>query len=246
MSDAGERNQEPTPLRLQQARAEGNIPKSGELAAALSMLGAIAAAYLTFAQVARWLQTSTTGLWAAQSNNQFSESIIASVQTWLFGLAGVLLPFMATLMFVSMAANWIQTGPIWLPNKAKIDLGNLGPGKLRQQLSLSSLLSILSTGIPKIALGLAVMAWGTWYQRETLFSLANAPADMLVNGLFGVVLTVCLQVAAVLTVLGVIDYGIQWLGHRRRMRMSHEEIREEHRRQGGADSVNRLRRRQGL
>jgi len=48
MSDAGERNHEATPLRLQQARTNGNIPKSAELAASLSMLGAIGAGYLTF------------------------------------------------------------------------------------------------------------------------------------------------------------------------------------------------------
>ena len=47
------------PMRLQQARAAGDIPKSAELAASLSMLGAIGAAYLTFSNVSQWLQRST-------------------------------------------------------------------------------------------------------------------------------------------------------------------------------------------
>lgn len=246
MSDAGERNQEPTPIRLQQARASGDITKSNELAAALSMIGAIGAGYMTFQQIARWLQASTVGLWENAKPNLDAAQTLESTQTLLFSLAGVLLPFTAMLVFLSVAANWLQTGPVWLPDRIAPKIENLGPGKWRRQLSISNLLSVTGMGVPKIAIALVVMTLGTWCQRGELFSLANAPADLLVGRLFEIVLTVCLQVAAALAILGVIDYGIQWSGHRRRMRMSYQEIREEQRTQGKTDSVNRLRGRQGI
>lgn len=246
MSDAGERNQEATPIRLQQARASGDIPKSNELAAALSMLGAIGAGYMTFQQIANWLQSSTIDLWQNANSNLTATQSIQSVQAMLFALVGVLLPFTATLMFLSIAATWLQTGPVWLPDRISPKIENLGPGKWRRQLSVSNLLSVTGMGVPKIAIGLAVMALGTWFQRYELFSLANAPANLLIGRLFEVVLTVCFQVAAALAVLGVADYGIQWLGHRRRVRMSHQEIREEQRSQGGSNSVDRLRGRSGI
>ena len=47
MNDSDERNHAPTPMRLQQARAAGDIPKSAELAASLSMLGAVSYTHLT-------------------------------------------------------------------------------------------------------------------------------------------------------------------------------------------------------
>ena len=242
MSDAGERNQAPTPMRLQQARAAGDIPKSAELAASLSMLGAIGAAYLTFSNISEWLQRSTIDSWSHRRAAEFSaDAVVNQMQTLLFDLAGVLLPFMAATVLITVAANWIQTGPIWIPSKAMPDAANLGPSKWIQKFGLLNLFGIGGLGLPKIAIGITVMLAGTWYQRGALFSLANMPAEDLVPRLFSIVALVSLQVAGTLAVLGVFDFGLQWMANRRRLQMSTQEIREELRSQGG-DAVDRVRR----
>jgi len=215
MSDVGERTHEATPLRLQQARANGNIPKSAELAASLSMLGAIGAGYLTFANISAWLQRSTTSSWSTNRLAGYSpEAVVNQLQELLFDLAGVLLPFMATILLGTIAAHWIQTGPVWMPSKAMPAMTNLGWAK--------------------IIISLAVMVFAGWTQRDALFSLANLPPEVLVSQLFSIVAFVCLQVAGTLVLLGVFDFGLQWTSHRRRMRMSNQEIREEIRSQGGS------------
>ena len=127
MSDVGERNNEATPLRLQQARANGDIPKSAELAASLSMLGAIGAGYLTFANISTWLQRSTASSWSMNRVAEYSpETVVNQLQELLLNLAGVLLPFMAVIVLVTIAAHWIQTGPLWMPAKAVPATTNLG------------------------------------------------------------------------------------------------------------------------
>ena len=242
MSDTGERNQAPTPLRLQQARASGDIAKSAELAASLSMLGAIGAAYLTFSNISEWLQRSTTDSWSHRQLSEFSaDAVVHQMQGLLFDLAGVLLPFMASIVLITIAANWIQTGPVWLPSKAIPDATNLGLGKWKQKFGLLHLFGIGGLGLPKIAIGIAVMLVGTWYQRDELFSLANLPVEALVSRLFSIVALVSLQVAGTLAVLGVFDFGLQWMANRRRLQMSSQEIREELQSQGG-DAVDRVRR----
>ena len=246
MSDAGERNQAPTPIRLQQAREAGDIPKSAELAASLSMLGSIGAAYLTFSNISQWLQRSTTDSWSLNQAVDYSsaysqDAVVDQMQTLLFDIAGVLLPFMASIVLITIAANWIQTGPIWLPSKAVPDVANLGLAKWKQKFGLLNLFGIGGVGLPKIGIGLAVMLAGTWYQRGALFSLANMPAEDLVPRLFGIVALVSLQVAGTLAILGVFDFGLQWMANRRRLQMSTQEIREELRSQGG-EAVDRVRR----
>ena len=154
MSDAGERNQAPTAMRLQQARAAGDIPRSAELAASLSMLGAIGAAYLTFSNISKWLQRSTTDSWSLNravdySSAYSSDAVVEQMQTLLFDLAGVLLPFMASIVLITIAANWIQTGPIWLPAKAVPDVSNLGLGKWKQKFGLLNLFGIGGVGSAK-------------------------------------------------------------------------------------------------
>ena len=67
------------------------------------------------------------------------------------------------------------------------------------------------------------------------------PAEDLVPRMFSIVALVSLQVAGTLAVLGVFDFGLQWMANRRRLQMSTQEIREELRSQGG-DAVDRVRR----
>ena len=241
MSDSGDRNHAPTAIRLQQARAAGDIPKSAELAASLSMLGAIGAAYLTFSNISTWLLKSTTQSWSVNRIAEYSpESMVSHLQGLLFDLAWVLLPFMTAIVLVTIAAHWFQTGPVWLPSKAVPDSANLGWGKWKQKFGMLHLLGIGGLGLPKIMIGLAVMMFGIWFQRDALFSLGNMPPQILVAQLFSTVALVCLQVAGTLVILGLFDFGLKWTANQRRMRMTEREIREELRSQGGS-SVNRLR-----
>ena len=162
------------------------------------------------------------------------------LQELLFNLAGVLLPFMAAIVLVTIAAHWIQTGPVWMPSKAIPATTNIGWGKWKQKFGLLNLLGIGGLALPKIIIGLAVMVFGVWAQRDALFSLANLSPEVLIWQLSGIVAFVCLQVAGTLVLLGVLDFGLQWASHRRRMRMSNQEIREEIRSQGGG-AVDRVR-----
>lgn len=247
MSDVGERNQNATPLRLQQAKAQGDTAKSYELAAAISMLGVIGVGYLTLSQFAGWLQAWTVTTWSVPNTKsmQSADAYVEQMQSALAGVVYALLPFLLAIFLIAIASHWGQTGPKWLPAKASFDVTNLGPQKWWQRLGWENVASTLGLGIPKVMFGIALLVVCLWCQRASLLELANFPADVLVEKMFGIVALVCLQVAAAMVVLGVADYGFQWFGFRRRNRMTNQEIREEQKMQGG-DSVNRLRQRQGI
>ena len=52
-----------TPGRRQQARQDGDVVKSHELAAAVQMLGAIAITYYLLGNVSHWIRNWTTETW---------------------------------------------------------------------------------------------------------------------------------------------------------------------------------------
>ena len=65
MSDsADDQIHDPSAARLQQARSDGDIAKSFELAAALQMIGALLASYLLLSNVGDWIQNWTTQTWS--------------------------------------------------------------------------------------------------------------------------------------------------------------------------------------
>lgn len=245
MSDSGERIHEATPQRLQAAHAEGDIAKSFELAASLSILGAIAAAYLTFAQIGNWLSVWTMESWQRAGHNidASSLSMVKGTQSLIYATVGVLLPFLLMVFFVAMASHWTQTGPIWLPGLLSPKASRLGPSRWLGQIKLSRIMSSTVLGLPKIVVGFAVMLTGLWGNRVALMSLANDPADVLVQDMFALVVRISLMVVVALLLLGGIDFAINWFAHRRRHMMTEQEMRDENRMQEG-DSVSRSRQRQ--
>ena len=244
MNDGAERNHEASPLRLQAARAEGKFAKSSELAASLSMLGALICGYFSIAQIGQWLQAWAAGKWSTAGSELAitPEQMTQQLQSLAFSLASALLPFMLMLLLVAMASNWVQTGPVWQPGTVMPDLGRVGPKRWLGQLSLGRMLTVSLMGLPKIGTGIVVMNCGIWAHRFDLMRLVDLPADQLVTQMFLLVVKISVYVVAVMTLVGLIDFGLKWGAYRRGLRMTDQEVREESRMQEG-DTINQSRQR---
>ena len=87
----------PTPTRREQARREGDIPKSFELAAAIQMLGALALAYLVLGGLGRRIRLWTTETWSEAgsrlsiSSADFTEQVQSTTNAMVSSLAPLLL-----------------------------------------------------------------------------------------------------------------------------------------------------------
>ena len=89
-----------TPARRQQARREGDVPKSFELAAAVQMIGAIMVSYLFLGQLGQWIRAWTTQNWSSAGVNLSIQSndLTAQIQSAIFASVGVLAPMMILLI----------------------------------------------------------------------------------------------------------------------------------------------------
>lgn len=239
MSDSEDQIHVPTPARREQARLDGDIPKSFELAAALQLIGAIAAAYLLLGGLGKQISSLTTELWS-ETGTQISinESQITSQ---LQNLAGVLLyalaPLLVLLMMVGIASHWIQTGPVFISNKLAPDVTRMGPGNWTRRLFSIEGMAFVIVGVPKTLVAFAVLGLASWSYRFEFLQLANYPADVLVSKLFGLVLTIVFFVAFALLITSLADYWLKYSSHQRRLRMTDQQLRDELRSQNGDPQV---------
>ena len=167
-----------TPSRRQQARQDGDVVKSHEMAAAVQMLGAIAITYYLLGNVSRWIRNWTTETWTlapdklSMSNQDFTEQVQLTILSAITHLA----PLLGLLVIVGVISHWIQSGPLLLPGRASIDPSRLASGTWKNIFSVSGLFTIV-TGVPKTIL--AGIAGGTviWslLQRGCDEKLAKIP-----------------------------------------------------------------------
>ncbi len=90
----------------------------------------------------------------------------------------------------------------------------------------------------------AVAAASLWHRRHELASLAAVDVSQLAAQAWHICLMTCLEMAAALAVLAVLDYGVQRWQLERRLSMTPQELREEMRELQGDPQI--AARRRGL
>lgn len=225
---AQERNLPPSAKRLQDARREGQVPRSRYLAhllvlgGAAALFPALAAPMLAAARnlVARGLSfDATLATDAARMTERLAELAAA-------GLLAVL-PFIAAMLLAALAAPLVVGGWIFAPQLAKPKLERLSPIKgFGRMFSAPALMELAKVMLVALLLGLI----GTWYVTSQLDRFAGLAGESLPVALahFGwLALAAFALLAATLAVASAIDVPFQLFHHRKQLRMTLQEARQD-------------------
>ncbi len=224
----GDKTQDATPHRRQQAREEGQVAKSQDLAsAALLLVGLAAVLWLGGAvvdMVGRYAAEQLGGeAWLAADPQFF----VAHGQHVAYALACCMLPIFGVLMFTGIAANFLQVGFLFLPEKLAPDLTRLDPLQgFARLFSLANLVRLVM-GLLKMALVAGVAYASLYGQRQKVLGLAAMSTPEIAGFLTSVLIWTSLKIALALLLLAVLDYGFQWWKQERDLRMTTQEVREE-------------------
>ena len=239
--DAGEKTEQPTPRRRQEAREEGQVPRSTDLTAAIGLLAALVLLnvfgpdmfYRMTALVREMMDVSSTDggevpLWLAQAG---------------YATAVILLPFLGLLMLFGVSGSVVQTGLMILPKKLAPNLEHFDPTKgVKRVFSFDSVTRTL-LGVFKMSL-IGLVAYRTIVDRiGEVIGVGALPAIAVLNVSGSIIFTLMLRLALVLLLLGLIDYFYQRHKIEKQLRMNRQEIRDELKRMEG-DPLLKMRRRQ--
>lgn len=167
----------------------------------------------------------------------------AHLKETLWELSQHLLPIFGLLAIGAIAANLVQTGFLFLPEKLKPDPVRINPLEgLRRLFSLSST-SRLGLGLLKI-LVIGTVAWIDLSDKQDalLGLVSGSPARI---GLFAsnVLLWTSLKIGVALLALAMLDYALLRWKHEQDLKMTPQELREEMRNSEGNPELRARRRR---
>ena len=241
--DAGEKTEQPTPRRRQEAREEGQVPRSTDLTASIGLL----AAMVLLNVLGPGMYMRMTSL--VRDMMDVSDISGTTVNQWLaqavYTLAATLLPFLGLLLLFGIAGSVTQTGLMILPKKLAPNLEHFDPTKgVKRIFSFDSATRTLM-GVFKMSL-VGLVAYRTIADRiEPVIGTGSLPAIAILGSASEIVFTLMLRLALVLLVLGLIDYFFQRYKIEKQLRMNRQEIRDELKRMEG-DPLLKMRRRQTM
>ena len=218
---SGDKKHAPTERRLREAAERGDVGRSTELPKA-----AVVVLMTLFAlSSAAGIGSQLLGNFATMLANA-GTAAPAAAMGWSSALVLSLLPLLALIAAISLAATLATGGFIFSLSLLKLDFSKIMPQAGLGQLFSKHGLSETGKALLKFAAIGGAGAFAIWARQADFAALATLPYPAfapVITLTLGVVGTICL----VLVVLAGGDAGLQFWLHRQKLRMSDNEIREE-------------------
>jgi flagellar biosynthetic protein FlhB len=236
--DESQQTEQPTQKRLDQAREQGDIIKSTEVAS-LVLLGGSTIALAMFGK------STMTGM--AGLLQSFLESpdtmavdgpgLIALMKTLLTHLAVVLAPLFGIFAVSGLAGHVMQARPGLTPSKLAPDIGKVSLIAGAKRLFGLDAWTNLAKGLLKIAIvGIAVWTQ-VWPARAMLENILGQSPGGVVADMAHLLFKVLMAALGAMAVIAVGDYFLQYMQFMKRNRMSKQEIKDEYRQNEGDPHV---------
>ncbi len=238
MADQENRTEQATPKRRAQARARGEAALSRDLSTAAALLGALGMlsffarpGMLKLSELLKeWLAAIADVGTGERLTVEYVQRIAMKTETDLLFL---IMPLVAGVAALGVGATVAQTGFMWKTEGIGFDIAKLNPlPGLGRIFSMRSMAELIKSLLKVLCIGSAGF-YAVRGDMGILPELVQYPLDGIIavvgRLMFKSALGICLAVAA----LAALDYGYQRFEFERKLRMTRDEVKEEHKESEG-------------
>ena len=235
MSDAGEKTESATPRRRSEARRRGQVPRSSDLTSTLVFLGLLVAVRNTCGTAGQAIKSYVDSTFTHMNTADFSAALVMQLmREAVLVLFRALGPLLLVGMALGVIVNLVQTnGPVFATESLTVDFNRINPAKGFKRFFSSRAFVDLAKSLLKIGF-IGFIAFGTTRDCYPQLMMATRMDIMSALGLIGNVLyNMALRAVAGMLVLAAIDYFYQRWQHEKTLKMSKDEIKQEHKQTDG-------------
>jgi flagellar biosynthesis protein FlhB len=227
-SDDAQKTEEPTPKKLDEARKRGNVARSMEVNTWLMLFaGTIIIAFLAPGLMS---DVSSIAQVFIERPHEFSlefDNLIGLLMRATLAVGGALLLPAVFMVVAAIATGLVQNGLVFSPKAIEPKLEKFSPiAGAKRLFSVRQLVEFVK-GLIKISIvaTIAVMLLAPEFRRLDTTPTMDLSEIMAI--LHGLVIELMIYVLAVLAVIAGIDLIFQRAQHRKRLRMTRQEIKDE-------------------
>ncbi|SDD45782.1 Flagellar biosynthetic protein FlhB [Sporomusa acidovorans DSM 3132] len=224
----GEKTEDATPKRKEEARKKGQVAKSSEISSVFVILAAFYTLKLLGVNLYNELASYMTGIFSGLTAQDLTINAVQLlfIDTELV-LMKTMLPILLVIMVISVVINFMQVGFMFSTEVLMPDFSKINPLSGFQRLFSKRSLVELAKALFKVAI------IGYFIYRFAVIKTGDIPQIINMDLMDALKLTgslvidLAFQIIAVMLVLAVLDYMYQWWEHNESLKMSKEEVKEE-------------------
>lgn len=241
-----QKTEAPTPRKMREARKKGQVPKSRDFSAAVILLSALA----SIAFLKDSIISSMQSLLIEYFSNSLTMDLPAqNLPNYMFGflvhMSLILLPVFIIVVIAAVAANVMQIGIMFAPQVLQPKLERLNPVEgFKKIFSRRSLFELVKNLLKIVIVAAAAFFIVKARLSEMLLMYFKTPAQLL-DLIAGTMLLTAFAGGGAFFVISVFDLLFQKYEHVKNLRMTKQEVKDEHKQTEGDPMVKSwLRRRQ--
>lgn len=233
-----EKTESATPHRLEKAREEGQVPRSRELTSVLMLVAGLGILWMGGESMARKIgQLLAQGL-------VFNHSVVSDTSQMLHLIGRLfvqavytLLPMMAGLVLVAIAAPMLLGGVLISGKAIKFDVGKMNPIKgLAKLVSAQTATELVKSILKAVLVGCVTWLYVSHNWPEMMRLISQSPYTALASSL-NMIAMCCVLVVLGLSPMVGFDVFWQLYSYYKGLRMTRQEIRDEYKQQEGDPHV---------
>ena len=233
-----EKTEAPTPQKEEKAREEGQIPRSRELTSVLMMVAGLAILWMggeaMAGRLARIVSQSLNFDYATIGDDT---QMLRHVGSLLRQAASALIPIMLGAVLVALSAPLLLGGILFSTKSLKVDFKKLDPiSGLKRLFSAQSLAELFKAILKSVMVGIISTFFLIHNWPKILHLVSEAPIAAMGDALE---LAVMCGFLIIMGLIPMVAFDVFWQvwSHIKKLRMSKQEIRDEHKQNEGDPHV---------
>ncbi|MCR4830654.1 MAG: flagellar biosynthesis protein FlhB [Pseudobutyrivibrio sp.] len=242
--EGGEKTEQPTSKKLQDARKEGKVAKSKEVTNGFSLLGFFLALrlFIAFAgnrlqEIFAWIYAIIPDVVSMSGRGLTTQTFHGIFMQLMLKMLIILLPFLAIGFAVDFVSNLVQVGwqPTMKPLQPKLSKFNPISG-FKRIFSKQSIVNLI-LALAKIGLVCYIAYTSIKNQANTLFILYDITLRQALSLIYKIIVDTGIKISIVYIVLGLSDYAYQRWKFRDDMKMTKQEVKDEYKNTEGDPQI---------
>ncbi len=229
-----QRTEAPTEKRLEEARARGDVPRSQEIKNAAILAGGLAVLALCTTLIAQSLQPLFMTFLGRAHDIPVDQTGARMLGTDLvLKLLLILAPALGVMTVAALGGGLSQGRPTISWDKVTPKWSKLSPiGGFKRLFGAQAWVEFLKTLLKFGVVGAAVIYF-VWPSADRAVSLAVSEPVSMLHLMRSVCVKLFIAVLVMVIVMAIVDYGWQYFSFMARMRMTKQEMKEEHKESEG-------------
>ncbi|MBS4539862.1 flagellar biosynthesis protein FlhB [Clostridium sp. D2Q-11] len=231
-----EKTEKPTSKKRKESREKGQVLQSRELTSAFLLIFAFLSLKIFGQYMVDNLSNYTISILSDHSiykSLYTVDNLSIFFMTMIIITAKIIAPIIGTVVIVAVLISYLQVGFLFSTKSLSMKISRINPLEgFKKIFSTKSLVELVKSSVKIFIIGYVVSLY-IYNNLNKVYELFNMTVKEIATNIGSLTFGIAIRSGAILFILAIFDYWYQWWQHEKNLKMTKQEVKQEHKQSDG-------------